>query len=77
MDFGRPCPNKIMYINITAAINILLFSATIEFCPNANTMKKYNSSPMISECNNIESPRSIVIQRGKYVIIFAKIRENS
>jgi len=61
MDFGRPCPNKIMYINMTAAINILLFSATAEFCPNANTMNKYNSSPMISECNNIESPRSMII----------------
>jgi hypothetical protein len=69
-----------MYINIRAAINILLFSATAEFCPNANTIKKYNSSPMISECNNIESPRSIILYKRRIFFIlvfdFAKIREN-
>ena len=70
MDFGRPCPNNIMYINMTAAINILLFSATAEFCPNANTIKKYNNSPMISECNNIESPRSIIILYKRPIFYF-------
>ena len=34
IEFGKPWPNIIIYISITDAINILLFSATSCFCPN-------------------------------------------
>jgi hypothetical protein len=57
---GSPCPNKIIYISMAAAINILRFSAIRGFCWKTNTISKYKTTPIITECNTIIRPRSIV-----------------
>ena len=57
---GNPCPNNIIYIKTTDAIKILLFSATRFGCPNPNIMIKYSINPIITECNTIVKPLSIL-----------------
>lgn len=49
-----------MYIKTTDAIKILLFSATRFGCPNPNIMIKYSINPIITECNTIVKPLSIL-----------------
>lgn len=60
-EIGKPCPKIIIYISINDANNILLFSATACFCPNIKIIKTYNNKPIITECNNIIIPFSILI----------------
>jgi hypothetical protein len=50
-----------MYININAAIKMLRFSATICGCFITKTITRYNTTPMITECNTIIRPFSIFL----------------